>query len=167
MSSYSYTTVSDEEIPQTIRKQSLSGLDRSCPNPLSPHLGRVRWRDVLQLMQCMQEKWEVLLGIRLPGITFWRGSSNHQAATVQMHVVEKNIVECPPLLGALPPSLSMCVWMAGWKDGRMSGWTESQLDARMCICKCICFYPPYAVQYVVYVVYVVHVVHVVYVVYVV
>ena len=27
---------------------------------------------------------EVLLGIRLLGTTFWRGLSNHQAATAQM-----------------------------------------------------------------------------------
>ena len=39
------------------------------------------------------------------GTTFWCGSSNHQAATAQMHLVEKNIVECPAPLGALPLSL--------------------------------------------------------------
>ena len=52
------------------------------------------------------ERWEVLLGIRPLGTTFWRGLSNHQAATAQMHLVEKIIVECRPLLGALPPSLT-------------------------------------------------------------
>ena len=31
-----------------------------------------------------QENWEVLLGIWLLGTTFWRGLSNHQAATAQM-----------------------------------------------------------------------------------
>ena len=30
------------------------------------------------------EKWEVLLGIRLPGTGFWRGLSSHQAASAQM-----------------------------------------------------------------------------------
>ena len=30
------------------------------------------------------EKWQVLLGIRLLGTTFWCGLSNHQAATAQM-----------------------------------------------------------------------------------
>ena len=30
-----------------------------------------------------RERWEVLLGIRLLGTTFRRGSSNHQAATAQ------------------------------------------------------------------------------------
>ena len=39
------------------------------------------------------------LGIRLLGTTFWCGLSNHQADTAQMHLVEKSIVECPPLLG--------------------------------------------------------------------
>ena len=32
----------------------------------------------------MYEKWEVLLGIRLLGATFWCGLSDHQAATAQM-----------------------------------------------------------------------------------
>ena len=36
---------------------------------------------------------------------FWCGLSNHKAATEQMHLVGKNIVECRPLLGALPLSL--------------------------------------------------------------
>ena len=49
--------------------------------------------------------WEVLLGIRLLGSTFWCGLSNHQAAAAQIPLVEKNIVERPPLLGALPLSL--------------------------------------------------------------
>ena len=39
---------------------------------------------------------EVLLEIRLLGTTFWRGLSNHQAATAQMHLVEKNIVGARP-----------------------------------------------------------------------
>ena len=52
------------------------------------------------------EKWEVLLEIRLLGTTFWCGLSNHQAATAQMHLVGTNIVECRPLLGALPLSLT-------------------------------------------------------------
>ena len=33
---------------------------------------------------------------------FWCGLSNHQAATAQMHLVGKKIVECRPPLGALP-----------------------------------------------------------------
>ena len=33
------------------------------------------------------EKWEVILGIRLPGTTFWRSSSNNQDATARMHSV--------------------------------------------------------------------------------
>ena len=47
------------------------------------------------------KKWEVLLEIRLLGATFCCGWSNQQAATAQMHLVDKNIVECRPLLGAL------------------------------------------------------------------
>ena len=47
----------------------------------------------------------MLLGIWLLGTTCWCGLSNHQAATAQMHLVEKNIVECPAPLGALPLSL--------------------------------------------------------------
>ena len=47
----------------------------------------------------------MLLGIRLPGTTFWSGLSNHQAASAQMHLVGRNIVECRPTLGALPLSL--------------------------------------------------------------
>ena len=38
--------------------------------------------------------------------TFWCGLSNHQAATAQMHLVEKTIVECRPALGALPLALN-------------------------------------------------------------
>ena len=54
-----------------------------------------------------QEKWEVLLGIRLLGTTFRCGLSNHEAATAQVHLVElTNIVECRPLLGALILSLN-------------------------------------------------------------
>ena len=48
--------------------------------------------------------WELLLGIRLLGTLFRRGSSNHQAVTAQMLSVETNIVECRPPLGALPLS---------------------------------------------------------------
>ena len=39
-----------------------------------------------------QEKWEVLLGIRLLGTTFWHGFSNHQAATAQMHLAQQQIL---------------------------------------------------------------------------
>ena len=35
------------------------------------------------------------------------GWSKHQAATAQMHLAETNIVECRPLLEALPPSPSL------------------------------------------------------------
>ena len=34
--------------------------------------------------------WEVSLGIRLLGTTFWCGSSNPQAATAQRRLVERN-----------------------------------------------------------------------------
>ena len=37
-----------------------------------------------RLRSTLKEKWEVLLGIRLLGTTFWCGLSNHQAATAQM-----------------------------------------------------------------------------------
>ena len=47
---------------------------------------------IISYYSIIYEKWEVLLGIRLLGTTFWRGSSNHQAASVQMHLVERNIV---------------------------------------------------------------------------
>ena len=49
------------------------------------------------------EKWEVLRGIRLLGTTCCCGLSNHQAATAQMHLVEKYIVECPPHLRSTSP----------------------------------------------------------------
>ena len=55
----------------------------------------------------IQEKWEVLLGVRLLGNTFWCGLSNHQAASAQMRLVGKNIAECRPPLGALPLSLTI------------------------------------------------------------
>ena len=42
---------------------------------------------------------------------FWCGSSEHQAATVQLHSVEEISQECRPLLGALPLSLT-------WKNHR-------------------------------------------------
>ena len=55
------------------------------------------------------EKWEALLGIRLLGTTCWSGLSYHQAATAQMRLVESNnILECPPLFGALPQSPKSC-----------------------------------------------------------
>ena len=51
------------------------------------------------------EKWEVLLGIRLLGTTCWCKLSYHQAASAQMHLVAKEIVECRPLLGQPPLAL--------------------------------------------------------------
>ena len=72
--------------------------------------GARRWslepRHASQSRAPLQEKWEAPLGIRLLGNTVWRGLSNHQAATAQMHSVGNNIAECPPLLGSLPPSLT-------------------------------------------------------------
>ena len=55
-----------------------------------------------------QEKWEVLLGIRLPGTTFRCGLSSHQAATTEMGArqaesslrIDKYRVERRPPLGA-------------------------------------------------------------------
>ena len=38
------------------------------------------------------EKWEVLLGIRLLGTTFWCGLSNHQAATEQMRTWQNRVL---------------------------------------------------------------------------
>ena len=55
----------------------------------------------------LQEKWEMLLGIRLLGATFWWELPNHQAATARMHWMEKHIVECRPLLEALLLSLNL------------------------------------------------------------
>ena len=55
----------------------------------------------------------MLLEIQLLGSTFWCGSDD-QAATAQMHPVDKtycNIVECPPLLGALPLSLTVAFFL--------------------------------------------------------
>ena len=48
------------------------------------------------------EKWEVLLGIRLLGTTFWGGLSNHQAATAQMHLVENKYRRVPTLSVSIP-----------------------------------------------------------------
>ena len=50
----------------------------------------------------------MLLGIRLQGTTSGCGLSNHQAATAQIHLVDKNIAECRPLSGALLLSLDIC-----------------------------------------------------------
>ena len=50
-----------------------------------------------------QYKCEVLLGIRLLRTTLWCGLSNHQAATAQMHLVGKFIVECRPLPRSTSP----------------------------------------------------------------
>ena len=59
------------------------------PTPPGPH-------SPLPLLGLLREKWEVLLGIRLLGNTFWFGLSNHQAAAAQTRLVETNIVECRP-----------------------------------------------------------------------
>ena len=55
------------------------------------------------------------------GTTFRCGLSNHQAATAQMHSVEETILECRPLLGALPRSLNLAhVWAPNNNEKRMS-----------------------------------------------
>ena len=46
---------------------------------------------------------KVLLGIRLLGITFWCGLSNHQAATARMHSVEKTYRRVPTPLRRTSP----------------------------------------------------------------
>ena len=63
----------------------------------------------------------MLLGIGHLGTTFGGGLSNHQAATAQMHLVgETNIVECRPILGALPLSPTMG---RSWSEDRLHGIT--------------------------------------------
>ena len=50
----------------------------------------------------MTRKWEVLLGIRLLGATFWCGLSNHQAAAAQMHLAN-NAYRRVPILRSTSP----------------------------------------------------------------
>ena len=50
-----------------------------------------------------QEKWEVLLGIRLLGTTFWRGLSSHQAATAQNALGGKRYRRVPTPLRSTSP----------------------------------------------------------------
>ena len=63
--------------------------------------------------------------MRLLRPTCWCGLSNHQAATAQMHLVGKAVVECRPLLGALPPSLrpsTRCFsLLAAWAGSQCTG----------------------------------------------
>ena len=49
---------------------------------------------------------KVILGIRLLGATFWRGSSDHQAATAQMHSVNKNHRRVPTHLRITSPIIT-------------------------------------------------------------
>ena len=51
----------------------------------------------------VSEKWEVLLGTWLLGTTCWCGLSNHQAATAQMHSVDKTYRRVPTPLRSTPP----------------------------------------------------------------
>ena len=76
---------------------------------------------VTAVVTAVYKKWEVLLEVRLQGTTFWYGLSNHQAATAQMHLVETNILECRPLLGALPLSLTVAIRVACRRSGAWAG----------------------------------------------
>ena len=58
---------------------------------------------------------------------FWRGLSDHQAATARTHLVEKHIVECRLLLGAFPLSLTegpKDTRTEGRKGARTEGWKD-------------------------------------------
>ena len=70
------------------------------------------------------EKWEVPLKIRLLGTTFWCGLSHQQAATAQMHLVEKNIAECRPRrrsTSPFPDARSRDRGRRGSRGGRQRG----------------------------------------------
>ena len=71
----------------------------------------------------------MLLGIRLLGATFQGGLSNRQADTAQMHLVEKHIAGCRPLLGALPLSLTTSSTTSSTTDSDTDNATDSTTDS--------------------------------------